>query len=615
MAGICAVIGSDSEQIIKKINNALKHRGPDNEGYFFDKNLALGHRALKISDNNFTFQPLSNEDETIWITFDGEIYNKEHLINKLKKNHEIKLNNSAEIVLHAYEDENLNCINKFNGMFAFCLWDSNKDLLFCARDRLGLKPLYYYKDNDMIILASEIKGILGASKFPKKPNKKIIYEYLIGGARASRSYANKTSETFFSGIFELRPAYFLYYKKNRFWLQRYWCPNIQSVTDRRDGKSYVSEFRRKLERAVRLRLPENASFGTFLSGGLDSTSLAAQTNKILEYKMNKRKNQSQIFFSAVYNEKNEQGDERDRIKEVEDILRTEVNYIYPSVKGGWENIKQFIYYIEEPVGVFNYYVYWCLFQAAKKKVKVIFHGQGPDEVFGGHTIHAIEYFKDLWEKKRIWKLTKEMLSCFDWVGPYWWRSLWFKKNARKRAEELTSLKPLDVSIENTGINEGSRLKKILLRDTEELLVEHLRVEDRGSSAFSLECRHPYLDHNVVEYVFSLPDDAIIGDGLNKLVLRKAMKGLIPEHIRLGRKKAATPIPFQNWLKTLQPNIRELFNSKKIQEQGYFNTDTILKIIDLYCDGKLSTVERLYYAGTLWRCINLALWLDIFSFNE
>ena len=248
-------------------------------------------------------------------------------------------------------------------------------------------------------------------------------------------------------------------------------------------------------------------------------------------------------------------------------------------------------------------------------MNVVFHGQGPDELLGGSTGNLLIYFKYLWKKKKIRTLLQEIISSAVWAAPYYIRSIWFTRNAKTKAKNLLSEKFTE-NYSNCKSQIGDiSLTNALLKDTTGLLVEHLRVEDRASSAFAIECRHPYLDHRLVEFVFSLPENQKIRKGWTKYVLRNAMKGIIPENIRINRKKAATPIPFEKWIKELRPNIIELFKSKKIQEQGYFNINTILKIIDLYCEGKLSTVERLYYAGTLWRNINLALWLDIFMFNE
>ena len=195
------------------------------------------------------------------------------------------------------------------------------------------------------------------------------------------------------------------------------------------------------------------------------------------------------------------------------------------------------------------------------------------------------------------------------------RSIWFSKNAKLRAKKLLTNKFREAYSYKKLQLEDVTLKSALIKDTTGLLVEHLRVEDRTSSAFSIECRHPFLDHRLVEFVLSLPESQIIRNGYTKYILRNAMKGIIPENIRNNRKKSATPIPFKNWINELRPNIIKLFKSNQFKENGYINQEATLDIFNRYCEGTLSKVERLYYPGLIWRIINLGLWFKIFSLQK
>ncbi len=242
---------------------------------------------------------------------------------------------------------------------------------------------------------------------------------------------------------------------------------------------------------------------------------------------------------------------------------------------------------------------------------MVFHGQGPDEILGGSTGNLLIYLKDLWKKKKISILSKELISSVGWASPYLFRSIWFTQNGKSRAKDILLNNFTEKYSDDKTQMEDVSLTSALLNDTTGLLVEHLRVEDRASSAFSVECRHPFLDHRIVEFVFSLPESQKIRDGHTKYVLRNAVKGIIPEDIRNNVKKAATPIPFQRWISELRPNITELFESNRFRESGYFNHDAILDTFNRYCEGNLSEVERLYYPGLIWRIINLGLWLEIF----
>jgi len=521
---------------------------------------------------------------------------------------------SAEIVVHAYEEFGFNCLSKFNGMFAFCLWDSKNRLIFSARDRLGMKTLYYYSNQERFILASEIKGILADPSVPRKPNQRFIYEYLVRGYARARAHI-QVGDTSFTEIKELMPAHYMIIEKDRISIWKYWRPtqNLKSNLQIVDDNSCASRLRQLLRDSINIRLPANLPIGTFLSGGLDSTSIALLVDDILRSKHSTKIKHAKLqeIFSAIYNESIKQGDERYYIKEVEHALKTDVNYVFPSVVGEWNNIKRFVYYIEEPVSVFNYYVFWYLFQVAKQKVRIVFIGQGSDAILGGQPEHALIYFKELWKTKKIGELLKEMVKRLDWVIPRLVWSILFRRKAEKNVKKLLAPKFATTCSKSKISKEDTSLRNALLNEITLHAVEYLRVDDRASSAFSMECRHPFLDHRIVEFAFSLPATQKIRHGWTKYVMRNAMKGIIPEAIRKNRKKFGTPIPQQRWMKELRQDIRKLFESETFCKREYFNQPAILDIFDRYCEGKLNRIERQYYADILWRILNLELWLETF----
>jgi len=605
-------VGSNADKHVKEICESLRHRGPDDEGYYFDKNIAMGHRALKLGNAPVIHQPLANEDDGIWITFDGEIYNKASIIQQLEKNHVFKTNSSAELVVHAYEDDGFKCLNRLNGMFAFCLWDSENGLLFSATDRLGMKPLYYSKQQDLFLLSSEIKGILAHPTVSRTPNKRFIYDYLVKG------YPARTGETFFKGIEEVMPAHYIVIDKKGIKIQEYWEPlqHAEPNLPIDDDQWCASHLRQLLEDSIRIRIPSDLPIGTFLSGGLDSTCIAFIVDEIL--KSNKSEHSTdtkftgcQEIFSAIYERPTEQGDEKNFIEEVERALKTKINYVTPSVAGKWNDIKQFVSHIEEPVAVFNYYVFWCLYQAAGQKVKVVYSGQGADAILGGQRTHVMTYFGELLKKKKFGKYLKELATSLNWILPYFGYSMVFKRNEESKAKNLLSQEFIAAYDSGKVSKEDSTLQDALLRDVTQHAVEYLRVDDRGSSAFHLECRHPFLDHRVVEFAFSLPPTQKIRNGWTKYVLRNAMKGLIPDLVRKNRRKAGTPIPQQRWMNDLKEDIRGLLESDKFRKREYFNQPAILNVFDRYCSGKLNRIQREYYTNILWRILNLELWLETF----
>ncbi|MFB0523507.1 MAG: asparagine synthase (glutamine-hydrolyzing) [Candidatus Bathyarchaeia archaeon] len=610
MSGVCVVLGPNAEELVKKLCRGLRHRGPDDEGFFIDGNLAMGHRALKMTSIPVPHQPLSNEDQTVWITFDGEIYNEKPLRERLSKNHTFNTNSSAEVVVHAYEEYGFECLGKFNGMFAFCLWDSKKRQLFSARDRLGMKPLYYYNCEGRFIFASEIKGILANSWIPRRPNKRCIYEYLVSG------YPNQIGDTFFEGIKELMPAHYMAIDKEGVRIRRYWKTTqyFRSTVQNKDDSWCASEFRKLLRDSISIRLPTGLPVGTFLSGGLDSTFIAFLTHEILMSRcsISTECGGPEELFSAVYKEPLPRlYDERSYIKEVERALNMNVNYVFPSVSGQWDDIKRFIFCLEEPVAVFNYYVFWRLFQATKQKVKVVFSGQGCDAILGGQPEHVLIYFRELLGKKEIGRLLNELVKSSDWILLHLAYSLVFGRNAESKAKMLLGEQFVTAYGQVPAREEYSSLENALVGDVTRHAVEYLRVDDRASSTFSIECRHPFLDHRLIEFVFSLPPTQKIRNGWTKYVMRGAMKGFVPEAVRRKRRKSGTPIPQQHWMRELEGKIREIFESSKFRKRGYYNQPVVLEVFGRYCRGRLSRLEREYYTDVLWRILNLELWLEMF----
>jgi len=605
MSGICAVLGHNAEQLAKEMCRSLRHRGPDDGGFFIGENLTLGHRALKLSESPVPHQPLSNEHGTIWITFDGEIYNKIQLIRHLGKNHTFHTTSSAEVALHAYEQDGENCVKKFNGMFAFCLWDSLKERLFCARDRAGIKPLYYSDRPSLFLLASEIKALLTVPSVPRRPNERIIYDYLLTG------HQHYTEETFFMGIKRLLPGHHMYVDQNGIRIQRYWNPMKTLRTDRsvKDDQGYASEFCGLLRDSVRIRLPAELPVGTFLSGGLDSTCIACLVNDIFKSSLSASavSGKGQELFSAVYQETVTQGNERPYIEEVVRALGTKTNYVFPSV-ARWNDIRLFIFFVDEPVSVFNYYVFWCLSRKAREKVRVTFFGMTGGLLAADTVSHYRRYFKKLWRRKKIGRLLIEFVGALPRVRI----SSVAEMLSRNTESEIKGLFAPEFLVR---FKNKAHVESIQSNDEyqhfRDGLLDHLRVCDRISSAFSIEPRYPFLDHRIVEFTFSLPATQKIRSGWTKYVLRNAMEGIIPEAVRKSRKKFGAPIPLERWMKELRGNIRKLFESNKFRERGYFNQPAILDAYDRFCEGKLDRFSSTRYAEVFWRILNLELWLETF----
>jgi asparagine synthase (glutamine-hydrolysing) len=616
MGGICAVKGENAEYIAKEMCRRLEHRGPDDEGVYAPiENLALGNRALFVQDSSRVHQPLSSEDGTLWVTFEGVIYNFEQLKSKLEKNHEFRSRSSAELVIHAYEEEGLDCLREFNGDFAFCLWDSKKELLFSARDKIGIRPLYYCSlgDSGRFLVSSEIKAFFVDPLVPRKPNGRMVYEYLLKGPHAH------TGDTFFEGIKELLPAHYMLLDQNDIKVKEYWSPmpssRVEAVEDEKRA-DYASRFLELFRDAVKIRIPESPLIGAFLSGGIDSSSVACLVDRVLKSGFSGNGGTRQILFSAGY--PNTEADERAYAEEVARALNGRIDYLYPSVSGQWDDIRRFVYYMDEPVPVFNYYVYWCLARAASSKVRVTFSGQGPDEVLGGHSEERFVYYRELWRRKKIASLLMEFIGTlpqhkiYGMFSDYDFRGLLNLDGERKSTVERFFAPEFAAAIApGETLNVDESLNEFLFNEvTRTLEVDHLQFGDRASAAFSVETRYPLLDYRLVEYVFRLPASQKIKNGWTKYVMRNAMKGIVPEVIRKKRWKLGTPVPLA-WLVNLEKEIKEVFGSKKFRDRGYFNQPAILDVYDRFCRGKMDRFEKRLFTDVFWRILNVELWFEVF----
>lgn len=608
MCGIVGLFGFEDSTLLRNMLNAIKHRGPDDEGVFSDDTVSLGIRRLAIVDIEHGNQPIHNEEKTVWIVFNGEIYNYPEVRDELiKLGHRFDSNSDTETIVHAYEEWGIDCLQKLNGMFAFAIWDKNKKRLFLARDRIGVKPLYYCGSPNRFLFASEIKALITNPEIPRKPNNRAIYNFLLTGFQSS------IGETFFLNIKELPLGYYMTVDQNNLTLKKYWHLDAFGPDESKTDECYASQFRELLLDAIKIRLPANLAIGSFLSGGLDSTSIVCLANSILKSsnKSAVKDHAPQKLFSAFYHEAI--ADERPFIEEVSRLVATKIDYVFPSDTVRIEDLKAFVYYMDEPVTVLNYYAYWCLARITKGQVKVTFSGQGPDEFLAGHADHFEVYVKELWRRKKIKPLLTECISGLSRYGPVSVvkRIVEMLTLRKTRLEELLNPKFTALYKPNSTTKKHDTLRTALLFDfTHNRLPMHLRVGDRVSSAFSTETRCPYLDYRIVEYSFSLPETQKIKNGWSKYVLRNAVRGFIPESVR-KRKKLGTPVPTDRWMNDLHQEISRIFSSNRFRKREYFNHAQILDIYNRYHSGKLRRSDRKFYQDILWRILNLELWLEIF----
>jgi len=556
----------------------LKHRGPDDVGFFFDHKVALGNTRLSIIDIKGGHQPIHNENSTIWITYNGEIYNFQQLRQKLHKlGHQFYTNSDTEVIVHAYEEWGENCVKEFNGMWAFAIWDSNKKQLFLSRDRLGIKPLYYFLNEKRFVFASEIKAILLDKAIQKIPNDRMIYEYLVYGMH------DHTEQTFFSQIKRLLPAHNLLIDEKGVQVKKYWdipCINKEIESSNKNDDVCAERFLGLFKDSIRLQLTSEVPIGTNLSGGLDSSAIVCTINQLLRLNTDLSVviGERQKTFTAYFEDK--QIDEREYAEEVIAKTGAEGNFVSPSSEELWEEIEKFVYFQEEPCMSSSIYANWCVQKLASRKVKVVLNGQGGDELLTGYVMYHLVFLKDLLRKKKVGSFFKELLSSFDILAPYIKHYLF--SSSSRRLNEIRQLLNDEFICEVNSIVEipdtrYENLPNLLYRQmTKSNLPALLRYEDKNSMTFSLEARVPFLDHRLIEYVFSLPITQRLKNGWTKRVLRNAMKGILPEKIRRRRGKIAFATPQARWLKELGKEIREVFASSEFGNRKYFKQERILK---------------------------------------
>jgi len=647
ITGAYSFKGSINPDCIKRMTDSLRHRGPDDEGFLavdstsgkvvsltgidsktygprieeFNRsaNLFLGHRRLSVIDlSPLGHQPMSNEDGTLWIVHNGEVYNFIEIRNKLESfGHHFKSRTDTEVILHAYEEWGTDCLKYFNGMWAFAILDLKRKRMFCSRDRAGVKPFYYLYDGKRFCFASEIKALLQIDDFCAEANERIIADYLLSGL------LDHTHETFFKNNHQLRPGEYLIAESNGLTIKSYWDIEIKEIHYPRK-EDYAERFYELLADSIRLRLRTDVPIGTCLSGGLDSSSIVCLANKLMfegnhidhRWVGERQKTFSSCFEDTIY-------DERRFIESVIQHTKAEKNYVFPSADAFFEEMPQLLWHQEEPFGSTSIYAQWNVMRLAKERgVTVLLDGQGGDELLAGYLPSFYALFKQTIRQVAIASLIKEVkgfLKHQDWridqfiprvmaalvpdvfkplfqhSNPYGFR--WVKERFKKKYHRNFS-KP------NRFENELNNYLYHIFKSA--VLPGLLHYEDRNSMAYSIETRLPFLDYRLVEFVFGLPMEFKIREGVTKTILRKAMEGVLPEEVRNRMDKMGFVTPEADWFKTkLRDPIREIFNSKSFSERGIFNIAHVHKTFQDHCNGKVDNHSM------IWRCVNLELWLRTF----
>ncbi len=602
MCGIVGFWGEPDSCLLRSMAGSIRHRGPDDEGYFETDFLSLGHRRLSIIDLVGGHQPMSNEDDSLQLVYNGEVYNFRELRQELAAaGHRFRTDSDSEVIVHAFEEWGTEAFVRFNGMWAFALADVARRRLILCRDHFGVKPLYYARSSRRLLFASEIKALLQDPELRTAPNDQTIYEYLAYGLHDHKA------ETFFEGVFRLPAAHYAIVEAAEdgrpvFTLSPYWTPRLH-----RDGRHDPAEFRRLLGQAVRRRLVSDVPVGACLSGGLDSTTIVRLMNGLIEKQDRDARSLGARLetFSAVFD--NDPIDERDYIAEAIKGTRAASTLIHPTPHDFVSELETFVWHQGEPVVSTGPYAQWAVMRGASAKVKVLLDGQGGDELLAGYVPYQMVYLRQLAKERRWALLLREALAASDVLWPLVLRRLRSRRRSRRIDERRLIRDEFRATVrEPDDTRPRDDLKERLLQDlTTYSLPSLLRYEDHNSMAFSLESRVPFLDQELVDYVLALPPEALVRGGWSRRILREATRGILPERIRLRRWKVGFTTPEIRWLSNRRAVFTSLLASPQFQSRKYWNGEKVLETFRGACTGRFD--NSMFF----WRAINTELWLRVF----
>ncbi len=600
MCGICGIFrsgqNSDNERRTSEMMNEMNHRGPDDRGLWSDNKIAMGFVRLSIIDLSSTAnQPMKDENGRYVITFNGEIYNYIEIREKLKeKGHTFRTSSDTEVLLNSYIEWGKNCLEMLNGMFAFAIYDRYSGKLLIARDRYGIKPLYYYHNGSILIYASEIQPILKVMPELREANEEAVFNYLVFNRT---DYSN---DTFFKRIKKLGHGCYAEIDDGIKFGRWY------DLKDRLKNHDNTGSLLEKLESSVKLRLRSDVPVGVCLSGGLDSSAIMS----ILTRKFGRRDINS---FSAVYGS-DFKHDEKRYISEYEEEIEN-MYFTTPTYKTLFDDKEKFINAQGEPIPSTSPYAQYKVMELARNYVKVTLDGQGADEELAGYHYFFGNYFKELLIRFRLAALALEIISYGKlhrsnyayktfayYLLPAFLKTKLRGDKAGYLGKEFFGEHSKNNKIAGDLYSSGS-LNEALYKHFEMKLEHLLKWEDRNSMHHSIEARLPFLDYRVVEHCLTLPSKEIIYRGETKHTLRKEMSGILPENIRKRSDKIGFDTPEDDWFREgiFTNYIQEMLNSEGFRNLKCIDADKAILLFRLHREKKINISKD------IWKWINLDMW--------
>ena len=620
MCAICGIYNFNhkepvSNDLIKKMCDVVAHRGPDDSGTFLDGNIGLGNRRLSIIDLQKGHQPMTNEDGSIWVVYNGEIYNHPELRDSLKKKHVFLTDCDTETLVHLYEEFEDAMVNRLRGMFSFALYDKRKQKLLLVRDRFGMKPLYYCLTEKGVTFGSEIKSILQDPRIAREVNMEAMSDYL------TFNYV-PGPETLFRGIKKLPPAHLMVCENGKASVRRYW--NLDYDSEKREGDAYY--FERTLEllkEAVKIHLMSDVPLGAFLSGGIDSSAIVALMSEL---------SPGRVKTFSIGFEGPSFFNELEEASLVARHFKTEHHPLRVGPKDILEVLPKLVWAFDEPFGDIVALPTFLVSKFAREYVKVVLTGDGSDEIFAGYLRYAVDrfarhylklpsFFRNVAKasasqlprlkrfKKALHGLSNETVS----VRYAWWLA---QMNDSTKGKLFSSQLSKENASRNSSFNifeplfseteEVDPLNRLLYADLRNWLGDvHLTRVDRMSMANSLEARVPFLDHKLVEFAATIPTDLKLKGFTGKYILKKIMKGILPTPI-LKKKKHGFTVPISYWFRNeLKDFAWSILTDPVTQKRPYFDHRFVRSILESHDRGR----EEM--STTIWALLNLEFWHRMF----
>ncbi len=626
MCGIAGFVNTDSaapaQPVLERMTGVLRHRGPDDSGAYVDGQAALGQRRLSIIDVAAGHQPMSNEDGRLWITYNGEIFNHAALRPELERaGHRYTTRCDTETILHAYEQDGPECVSRFRGMFAFAVWDRAARTLFCARDRLGIKPFYYYWDGRVFAFASEIKALLEHPAISASFDDTLLAEHLAFGYTSG-------DRTLFAGIRKLMPGHTLTLAAGdaapRLDIRQYWDVPAPAPEPARSDEAWIRECRERLEETVRMRLMSDVPLGMFLSGGVDSSAIAALIKRMTTGPVE--------TFSVGYREA--PYSELGYARQVAEAIGTDHHEVVVGMDEFFNTLPRLVWHEDEPITWPSSVSLYFVSKLASERVKVVLTGEGSDELFGGYARYRFYMLNQRWASVygvlpgALRRSVRNQLAGTRLLSAGPRRKLQHTFLGRDAGVESLYVDNFYSAFSGAeqpalfpGIPDGSPyasflrywdadrpaspLQRMLYVDQKTYLVELLMKQDQMSMACSIESRVPFLDHPFVEFAARVPERLKVRGGSGKYILKRAVEDLLPHDI-IYRKKMGFPTPLRQWLR--EPAAAPLLAALRDRDgllAHYVDSKALDDLLARQVSGGEDVTDR------IWRLLNLQIWGDLF----